>query len=124
MLVETQAGHVWLVRAGFLVVLAAFLSMRVSVERRADWRAARGEAVLLGVAALVPLAAAGHAAAVEPDTARAIALDALHVLGAGIWVGGLLPLALLLIAASRTTERTRGRTRCSRRGASRVPRWA
>jgi len=99
-LVETQAGHVWLVRAGFLVVLAAFLSMRMSVERRVDWRAARGEAVLLGVAALLPLAAAGHAAAVEPDTARAIALDALHVLGAGIWVGALIPLALLLRAAA------------------------
>ena len=52
--------------------------------------------MLLGVAALVPLAAAGHAAAVELDTARAMAVDALHVLGAGIWVGGLLPLAFLL----------------------------
>jgi putative copper resistance protein D len=100
MLLETQSGHVWLVRAGFLVLLAAFLSLRMSVERRADWRAARGEAVLLGIAALVPLAAAGHAAAVEPGTAQAIALDALHVLGAGIWVGGLVPLALLLRAAS------------------------
>ena len=100
MLLETQSGHVWLVRAGFLVLLAAFLSLRMSVERRADWRAARGEAVLLGVAALVPLAAAGHAAAVEPDTARAIAFDALHLLGAGIWMGSLLPLALLLRAAS------------------------
>jgi putative copper export protein/mono/diheme cytochrome c family protein len=99
-LLETQAGHVWLVRAGFLAVLAAFLSMRVSVERRVDWRAARGEAVLLGVAALVPLAAAGHAAAVEPGTARAIALDGLHVLAAGVWIGALLPLALLLRASS------------------------
>jgi len=99
-LLETQAGHVWLVRAGFLAILAAFLSLRVSVERRADWRAARGEAVLLGVAALLPLAAAGHAAAVEPDTARAIASDGLHVLAAGIWVGGLLPLALLLKTAA------------------------
>ena len=99
-LLETQAGHVWLVRAGFLAMLAAFLSLRMSVERRADWRAARGESVLLGVAALVPLAGAGHAAAVEPDTARAIAFDALHVLGAGVWVGGLLPLALLLRSAA------------------------
>ena len=99
-LLETQAGRVWLVRAGFLAVLAAFLSLRVSVEQRIDWRAARGEAALLAVAALLPLAAAGHAAAVEPDTARAIALDGLHVLAAGIWVGGLLPLARLLRAAS------------------------
>ena len=99
-LVDTQFGRVWIVRAGFLLLLAAFLSLRLSVARRADWRASRGEAVLLGVAALAPLAAAGHAAAVEPDTVRAIALDALHTLGAGLWVGGLLPLALLLKSAS------------------------
>jgi putative copper resistance protein D len=100
MLLATQAGHVWLVRAGFLAILAAFLSLRVSVERRTDWRAARGETVLLAVAALLPLAAAGHAAAVEPDTVRAIASDGLHVLAVGIWVGGLVPLAGLLMAAS------------------------
>ena len=99
-LVDTQFGRVWIVRAGFLLLLAAFLSLRPSVTRRADWRASRGEVVLLGVAALVPLAAAGHAAAVEPDTVRTIALDALHTLGAGLWVGALLPLALLLRSAS------------------------
>jgi len=100
MLLETQAGRVWLVRAGILTILAVFLSLHVSVERRADWRAARGEVALLAVAALLPLAASGHAAAVEPDTARAIASDGLHVLAAGIWVGGLVPLARLLRAAA------------------------
>src|SRR5262245_60277949 len=97
--VETQAGHVWLVRFGLLVVLAVFLLVRLTVDERVDWRAARGQGALLGAAALVPIAAADHAAAVEPGTARAIALDALHVLAAGVWVGGLLPLALLLRAA-------------------------
>jgi putative copper export protein/mono/diheme cytochrome c family protein len=95
-LLETQTGHVWLVRFGLLGLLAAFLLLRLSIDRRVDWRAARGEAVLLGAAALVPVAAAGHAAAVEPGTARAIALDGLHLIVAGVWVGGLLPLALLL----------------------------
>ena len=99
-LAETQAGRVWLVRFGFLVLLATFLMLRLSVDRRVDWRAARGEALLLGAAALVPIAAAGHAAAVEPDTARAIAVDALHVIVAGVWVGGLVPLALLLREAA------------------------
>ena len=99
-LIETQAGRVWLVRFGLLVILAALLWSRLSVERALDWRAARGQAVLLGAAALVPIAAAGHAAAVEPETARAVALDGLHVIGAGVWVGGLLPLALLLWAAA------------------------
>src|SRR6185503_6039023 len=98
--VETQAGHVWLVRFGLLVVLAAFLLLPLPVDQRADWRAARGEGVLLGAAALVPIAAAGHAAAVEPGTARAIAVDALHVVAAGLWVGGLVPLAMLLRAAA------------------------
>lgn len=99
-LVETQAGHVWLVRFGFLVILATFLLLRLKVDRATDWRAARGEAVLLAAAALIPIAAAGHAAAVDPDTARAIALDGLHVVAAGVWVGGLLPLALLLKTAA------------------------
>jgi len=99
-LIETQAGRVWLVRFGLLVILAALLWSRLSVERALDWRAARGQAVLLGAAALVPIAAAGHAAAVEPETARAVALDGLHVIGAGVWVGGLLPLTLLLWAAA------------------------
>ena len=87
-LLETQTGHVWLVRFGFLVLLAAFLLLHLSIERRADWRAARGEAVLLGAAALLPVAAAGHAAAVEPGTAPALALDGLHLIVAGVWVGG------------------------------------
>ena len=99
-LIETQAGRVWLVRFGLLAILAAFLWSRLHVESSLDWRAARAQAMLLGAAALVPAAAAGHAAAVEPETARAIALDGLHVLGAGVWVGGLLPLALLLWTAA------------------------
>ena len=99
-LIETQAGRVWLVRFGLLAILAAFLWSRLHVESSLDWRAARAQAMLLGAAALVPAAAAGHAAAVEPETARAVALDGLHVLGAGVWVGGLLPLALLLWTAA------------------------
>jgi len=100
-LLETQAGHVWLVRYGVLVLLATFLALRLNVERRADWRAARGEAALLGAAALVPIAASGHAAAVEPSAALATAADGVHLLAAGVWAGGLLPLALLLRAAGR-----------------------
>src|SRR5439155_835891 len=100
-LVETQAGHVWLVRYSVLLLLAGFLMTRLSVERSVDWRAARGEAVLLGAAALVPIAASSHAAAVEPSTALAIAVDGFHLLATGVWAGGLLPLALLLRAAGR-----------------------
>ena len=100
-LLETQSGHVWLVRQGLLLLLGAFLVVRWGVERASDWRAARGEAALLGAAALVLVSASGHAAAVEPGTARALAVDGLHLLAAGVWAGGLLPLLLLLRAAGR-----------------------
>jgi putative copper resistance protein D len=100
-LFETQGGRVWLVRHGLLLLLAALLAVRWNVERRGDWRAARGEAVLLGAVALVLVGAAGHAAAVEPGTLLAIGVDGVHLLASGVWVGGLLPLALLLRAAAR-----------------------
>ena len=96
MLLQTQAGAVWLVRGGLLLVLGAFLAVRMHLADRTDWRAARGEGALLGLGALGLVAAAGHAAAVEPDTATAIAVDVAHLLAAGVWVGGLPALALLL----------------------------
>jgi len=99
-LLETRGGHVWLVRHGLLLLLAAFLAVPLDVRRRVDWRAARGETALLGLAALGAGAAAGHAAAL-PGALAAIATDTVHVLAAGAWVGGLLPLALLLRRAGR-----------------------
>ncbi len=100
-LFETQAGHVWLVRQGLVLLLAAFLLARPVVESSGDWLAMRGEAALLGLLALGLLAAGGHAAAVAPWTAGAVAVDALHLAATGIWLGGLLPLGFLLRLASR-----------------------
>jgi putative copper resistance protein D len=98
---ETQAGIVWTVRQSVLLLLGAFLALRADLSRKVDWRAARAQGLLLGSGALGLLGAAGHAAAVEPDTASAIAVDIAHLLGAGLWVGALPGLALLLAAASR-----------------------
>ena len=100
-LLHTQGGNVWLVRAGLLFLLGAFLAARLEIRDHLDWRAARGEVALLGLLALGLIGAAGHAAAVEPGTALAIAVDVLHLAAAGVWAGGLLPLALLLRAAAR-----------------------
>ena len=97
---QTQAGLVWTVRQSLLLLLGAFLVMRADLAARADWRAARAYALLLAGAALALLSAAGHAAAVEPGTAAAIAADVVHLLGAGLWAGALPSLALLLAAAS------------------------
>ncbi len=70
------------------------------LRSRADWLAARGEVALLAVLAASLLGLAGHAAAVEPDTGRAMINDAMHLVAAGVWIGGLWPLAVLLRGAS------------------------
>ncbi len=100
LLLETTGGHVWLARHGLLLLLAVFVAFRVDTMARADWIAARGEAALLALCALGLLGASGHAAAVEPGTSLAIGVDAVHLLTAGVWIGGLLPIAGLLAAAS------------------------
>lgn len=98
---DTQAGIVWLARHGLLGILGVFLALEADTRARVDWLAARGEAVLLGSMALGLGALAGHAAAVEPTTARAVLVDVVHLLAAGIWLGGLVPIAMLLHAAGR-----------------------
>jgi putative copper resistance protein D len=103
LLTQTQGGVVWLVRGGLLLLLGAFLALRAEIRDRADWRAARGQVVLLGGLALALVAGAGHAAAVEPATVAALAADVAHLVAAGLWVGGLPALAGLLWLAGRAS---------------------
>jgi len=98
---QTRFGHVWLVRHGLLLLLAVFVSLRCDLRQALDWRAARGEVLLLGGLALAVLAAAGHAAAVEPSATAAIVTDLAHLLAAGVWAGALPALIMMLRAASR-----------------------
>jgi putative copper export protein/mono/diheme cytochrome c family protein/peroxiredoxin len=100
-LFNTQVGLVWLVRHALLVLLAACLAAQLDESRTADWIASRAQALVTGVLALALIGASGHAAAVEPDTLRAIATSAVHLLATGIWAGGLPVLAALLHGASR-----------------------
>ena len=98
---DTWPGQVWIVRHGLLIVLTAFLALRVDVRARRDWLAARGQAFMLAALALVLVSAASHASAVAPGTASAVTVDALHLLGTGLWAGALGPLALLVLATRR-----------------------
>jgi putative copper resistance protein D len=98
-LLDTRYGTVWLARTGLLVLLAALLRL-AREEGAADWLALRLEALGLSAASLVLGALAGHAAAVD-WAGLSLGLDALHLLAAGIWAGGLVPLALCLAWASR-----------------------
>lgn len=99
-MLDTWPGIVWMVRHGLLLVLAAVLWIGGDVSARGDWFAARGQAFLLSVLALVLLSGSGHTAAIADGPWPRIA-DIVHLLGAGVWAGGLPALAGLLGAAGR-----------------------
>jgi putative copper resistance protein D len=99
--IETQAGHVWLARQGLMALLLLFLLLlRADLREPLDWTAARGETLLLASLAAAFLSLAGHAAAAESRAGLAVANSAVHLLAAGVWIGGLWPLAALLRRAS------------------------
>jgi putative copper resistance protein D len=99
---ETRFGQVSLARLIAAALLAASLPMLKRTAGRSLWGAG---AVVLATAVLIGPAWTGHAGA-TPGVAGEFPLvaDALHLLAAGAWLGGLPPLAVLLAAASRGKE--------------------
>lgn len=95
----TQWGRAWLLEAAaILVALVAFTLARR--QRRGMWP-------VLGIAVVAlagSMALSGHAAAVPTLLPLAIAADALHIIGAGGWLGSLVVLLLVGIPASLRTE--------------------
>lgn len=84
----TRYGNVWFGRLALLCLL-------VLLCRLASGKAAA--AFLLSAAHLSTLSLSGHAAAAEGSAlALQTGADALHLLATGLWLGGLVPLALLL----------------------------
>ncbi len=100
-LTRTRFGQVWLLRVAVAVLLGICFVVR---HRRRGWASgAIGWAGLALSALLVAtLAWAGHGAATpgEPGDLH-LAADILHLLAAGVWLGTLFPLALLLAEARR-----------------------
>ena len=98
-LTRTQFGEDWLLRGGCAAAIALCLAIgrRTAIARIARWTE-------LGCAAplLAALAWAGHGAATPgaPGDLH-LAADVLHLLGAGGWLGTLVPFALLLAEARR-----------------------
>jgi copper resistance protein D len=97
-LLDTDFGHVWLVRLVLVALLAAVLHPPYFSAPAPAWR--RGAALALAVAYVAALAFAGHAAAGE-GTEGVIheAADVLHLIAAAAWLGALVPLAIVLGAA-------------------------
>jgi copper resistance protein D len=92
---RTTFGHVWALRCALLVLLALVLFW--GARRDSEVRAPEVAGAAIALVLLVTLAWTGHAAG-TPRATRPLHLtaDALHLLGAGLWLGALLPLLLVL----------------------------
>ena len=92
-LFETQFGRVWQLRLGLIAAAFAFVALGL-----AQVKARRGLMPvlwLLSVILLVSLAWISHAAATRAHPFGLLG-DVLHLCAAGMWIGGLAPLALFL----------------------------
>jgi putative copper resistance protein D len=100
-LLQTEFGRAWLVRAVLAGLLAAIFAVTLTAKRKrptAIWLNVVVVAMAAGLAGM--LAWGGHAAG--GDGAEGIihpAADFLHLTAAAAWVGALIPLALLLRVA-------------------------
>jgi putative copper resistance protein D len=103
LLTETQFGHFWIARA-FLAGLL-FCALWLGKPSDAGTRFGQGPAALATLCLMGSLAWSGHAAG-SPGAIGDIHLiaDVLHLVAAGAWLGGLLPLSLLFVLAIRQTD--------------------
>ena len=100
LLTETQFGRVWQLRAMTSILLALSLAMSFRAKSvTPSWAAI---SIVLSVFLTCSLPWAGHGAATPGMLGNAhLVADILHLVASGIWVGGLPPLAFLLLSAAR-----------------------
>lgn len=99
-LARTQFGHAWDARLVLALLLAVAL---LRFKRAAGWPSAEGLiAPALAMGFLGALAWSGHGGATPGLRGDIhVAADALHLVAAGAWIGGLLPLGLLLSSVEK-----------------------
>jgi copper resistance protein D len=107
-LMQTTFGRTWMVRLGMAAALMLLLlvpsAMSSPTKARGTFNIDLAGA-LLAAALTASLAWTGHAASMEGiDGAIHLASDALHLVAAGVWLGALWPLAILLGAARRAGD--------------------
>lgn len=102
-LTRTHFGKDWELRAVLALPLIGSLAF---LHGRRFGPLAQGAALILTAIELAALAWAGHGGAdVGWSGIIHVAADVIHLLAAGAWLGGLLPLALLFAAARRHRDR-------------------
>lgn len=108
LLSRTRWGRLWLARQAIVLALigVGYLLHRAAATRNRPpgGRLASPAAGLLALALILVQALTGHAAAVTPNTTLAVVVDALHLLAASLWVGGLLAVIIGLMPLIRRSR--------------------
>lgn len=92
---QTRYGTLWLVRIGLLLVWAAAM-LGVSWWWPRRTRIATVAVFVVSALLPIPFSMLAHAAAQTVGRATAIAFDVIHLLGASVWIGGVLALLFVL----------------------------
>ena len=92
-MLETQFGRVWQVRLGLIAI--AFVLVASALAQVKARRALIAVLWLVSVVLLVSLALISHAAAATMQPFGVLG-DMIHLCAAGLWIGGLAPLAIFL----------------------------
>ena len=104
---QTQFGRLWTWRLG-LILLFTIANLFARVKgRRVLWRSSAWKSVglMIAIILLASIALAGHAGAtIGAERPIHLAVDSAHLIAAGLWPAGLLPLTFLLIRASRSND--------------------
>ncbi len=107
LLTDTQFGKVWLGRMVLLSLLPALLFHAEINRIKYDSFFVLAGGFGLSTCLLISISLSGHAATAEGAAlAMQISADALHLLASGIWLGGLVPLAVLLRECNRDHDIT------------------
>ena len=98
-LTATSWGWNWLLRMGALAGILAAMGWGLAWPRGRAAPTVKPWAwpiiALFGILILLAQALTSHAPSVRDDRALAVVVDALHLLAAGLWIGGLFALALV-----------------------------
>jgi copper resistance protein D len=109
---DTQFGRIWRWRLVLLAALSIYFGWRVVSGRKA----LTGPALLSGLVLTVSLAGVGHGAdRTGWDAVFHQSNQAVHMLTAAVWVGGLLSLFVTIRAARRPPSQTEALTQTLRR---------
>ncbi len=90
-------GYLWIARQITLPIILVFLRFIPRNAQAANAKLAGTMAAVFTGALIVVQSLNSHAAAVSKQTEMAVTMDALHLVGVGLWLGGLLALIIGLL---------------------------